>query len=96
MSDKKITRCQRCGKRLKKGGDNYRLECTIVADFNGYIDMSSAKTNGRQLLEEIETSGMTEAELQEQVYYVLKQKLCFDCRDEVMNFLKGYDGDEQR
>jgi hypothetical protein len=90
MSAKKIVRCQRCGKRLKRGGDNYRLECSIVADFDGYID-TSGQTSSERLIEEITSSGMTESELQEQVYYALKQKLCFDCRNAIVDFLKGYD-----
>lgn len=95
MPAKRIVRCQRCGKRLKKGGDNYRLECSLVADFDGYIDTSISKTNVEKIVGEIETSGMTEAELQEQVYFILRQKLCLDCRNEIVNFLKGYDSDER-
>ncbi len=96
MHRKKIARCGRCGKRLKRGGDNYRLECTIVADFDGYIDVPAGRKGIREIVEEIELSGMTEQELQEQVYYCLKGKLCLDCRNEIVNFLKGYDKDERR
>jgi hypothetical protein len=95
MTDKKIVRCQRCGKRLKKGGDNYRLACSIVADFDGYIDMSvNSPESVDEIAEEIMVSGMTEQELEEQVYYVLNQKLCRDCREEIIAFLKGTATDE--
>jgi hypothetical protein len=95
MKDKKIVRCQRCGKRLKKGGDNYRLACSIVADFDGYIDMSvSSFDSAEEIVEEIKVSGMTEKELEEQVYYALNQKLCRDCREEIIAFLKGTATDE--
>ena len=96
MSAKKIVRCQRCGKRLKKGGDNYRLECSIIADFDGYIDMSGKPGALEELIDEIAASDMTESELQEQVHFVLKQKLCFDCRNAIVDFLKGYEWDAQR
>jgi hypothetical protein len=95
MTEKKIVRCQRCGKRLKKGGDNYRLACSIVADFDGYIDMNvSSPGSVEELVEEIKISGMTEKELEEQVYYLLNQKLCRDCREEIIAFLKGTETDE--
>jgi hypothetical protein len=94
MSAGKISRCQRCGKRLKKGGDNYRLECSIVADFDGYIDASLDRSSIVELAEAIVLSGLTEEDLEEQVYFVIKQKLCRDCREEVVAFLKGYNQDE--
>lgn len=95
MAEKKITRCQRCGRRLKKGGDNYRLECIVASDFDGYINISSSKESIERLTEAIELSGLTEKELEEQVYYKLKQKLCLDCRNEIINFLKGFSANEQ-
>jgi hypothetical protein len=95
MTEKKIVRCQRCGKRLKKGGDNYRLACSIVADFDGYIDMNVSSSGSVEgIIEEIKISGMTEKELEEQVYYVLNQKLCRDCREDIIAFLKGTETDE--
>ena len=95
MPEKETSRCQRCGRRLKKGGNNYRLECSVMADFDGYIDAAAAKTPAEKIVEEIETSGMTEQELEEQVYFVLKQKLCSNCRDEIVEFLKGSDWHER-
>jgi len=94
MVEKKDARCHRCGQRLKKGGDNYRLDCTIIADFDGYIDNSTAQKGLNEAIEEIELSGLTEEELQEQVYLNIKQKLCFDCRNEIANYLKGISSDE--
>ncbi|OQX92370.1 MAG: hypothetical protein B6D58_03215 [candidate division Zixibacteria bacterium 4484_95] len=89
MNNKNKARCERCGKRLKKGGNNYRLECHIVSDFDGYLDASATKKSWQNIAKEIEQSGLTEKELEEQVYFKLEQKLCLDCRSEVINFLKG-------
>jgi hypothetical protein len=88
MRSKDKARCERCGKRLKKGGSNYRLECFIVSDFDGYLDISATKRDWQEIAKEIEYSGLTEEELEEQVYFKLEQKLCFDCRCDVINFLK--------
>ena len=93
MTAKKIVRCQRCGKRLKHGGDNYRLDCAIVADFDGYIENSLAGET-EEIIEEIELSELTETELDEQVCFMLKQKLCRECREEIVNFLKGFEPNE--
>jgi hypothetical protein len=89
MNIRKPIRCNRCGKRLKKGGDNYRLDCTLYADFDGYIDTGAGKSDFEEILTEIEESGMSESELEEQVYFNLKQILCFDCRTQIIEFLKG-------
>ena len=94
MTDKKNVRCYRCGKRLKKGGDNFRLECTITADFDGHIDTSVDRKGLEDVIEEIELSGLTEKELEEQVYFYLKRRMCLDCRNEIVNFLKGFDQNE--
>jgi len=91
MTDKKNVRCYHCGRRLKKGGDNYRLECTIVADFDGYIYTSDAPEDIEGMVEDIELSGLTGEELQEQVYYNLKRRLCHQCRDEIVKYMKGLD-----
>jgi hypothetical protein len=89
MNIRKPIRCSRCGKRLKKGGDNYRLDCTLYADFDGYIGTDAGKRDFEEILTEIEESGMSESELEEQVYFNLKQILCFDCRTQIIEFLKG-------
>ena len=94
VEKKTVVRCQRCGKRLKKGGDNYRLECIIASDFDGYINIASSKQSIIKLTDEIELSGLTEQELEEQVYFRLTQKLCHDCRNELVDFLKGYSENE--
>ena len=91
MSEKKAVRCGQCGKRLKKGGDNYRLECAIISDFDGYINIAATQKDIRELSNEIEQSGLTEQELQEQVYFELKQKLCLDCRSKIIKYLKRYE-----
>ena len=71
MSEKKAIRCGQCGKRLKKGGDNYRLECTVASDFDGNINVSAKQTDIQKICNDIEQSGLTEQELEEQVYFHL-------------------------
>jgi hypothetical protein len=89
MSEIKGNRCGLCGRRLRKGGDNYRIECTIVADFDGYLHISSDNAEIQKIIEDIEYSGLSERELEEQVYFHFKQKLCSECRHKTVNFLKG-------
>lgn len=88
MADKQAFRCGRCGKRLKKGGDNYRLQCIIASHFDGYLDVAAARRDPAELISEIAESGLAEDELTEQVYYRLEQLLCFDCRAKVVEYLK--------
>jgi hypothetical protein len=88
MADKQTFRCGRCGKRLKKGGDNYRLQCSVASHFDGYLDATATNRDSAELISEITESGLTEDELTEQVYYKLEQLLCFDCRVEVVEYLK--------
>lgn len=94
MNVKKAVRCQRCGKRLRKGGDNYRLECTIASDFDGYLSAASKKADIQEIIDDIEVSDLTEQELQEQVYFNCNHKLCFDCRNTVVDYLKGFGDNE--
>jgi hypothetical protein len=88
MVAKESSRCGRCGKRLKKGGDNYRLDCIIASHFDGYLDATAANREQADLLSEIAESGLSEDELTEQVYFKLEQLLCFDCRTEIVEYLK--------
>jgi hypothetical protein len=91
MAKKEAARCSRCGKRLRKGGDNYRLQCAIVSDFDGYLDMTVINKDWQEITRDITQSGLSEEELAEQVYFKLNQLLCFDCRNFVIDFLKGKD-----
>lgn len=88
MAIKEVSRCGRCGKRLKKGGDNYRLACTISSHFDGYLDATVANREPAELLSEIAESGLTGDDLTEQVYFKLEQILCFDCRSDIVEYLK--------
>jgi hypothetical protein len=88
MTAKENARCGRCGKRLKKGGDNYRLDCSVVSAFDGYLNNGEANRDPGEIIAEITESGITEDELTEQVYFELKQLLCFDCRNEIIEYLK--------
>jgi len=91
MADKKVLRCGRCDKRLRKGGDNYRLSCTIASDFDGYLDATAINRDPGELITEISESGLTADELNEQVYFKIEQLLCFECRANIVEYLKGKD-----
>jgi hypothetical protein len=88
MTVKETFRCERCGKRLKKGGDNYRLECTVASYFDGHLDTTAVNRDPGELISEIAESDLTADELTEQVYFKLEQLLCFDCRADVIEYLK--------
>jgi len=90
MNMKRVVRCGRCGKRLKKGGDNYRFSCAVISDFDGHISAGTDRSV-EDYVDMIESSDLSEQELEEQVYYKLDQVLCFECRNEIINFLKGYE-----
>jgi uncharacterized protein with PIN domain len=89
MSDRKMNRCARCGKRLRKGGDNFNFACTITADFDGYINISPGPGKIEKTIQDIELSGLTAPELEQQVYFDRRFKLCFDCRNEVEKIIRG-------
>jgi hypothetical protein len=91
MTIKENSRCSRCGKRLRKGGDNYRLDCTVVSNFDGHLDLTVVNRSPEELVAEIAESGLSEQELAEQVYFKLEQLICFDCRNAIIDFLKGKD-----
>lgn len=86
--------CERCGKRLRKGGDNFILDASLISDFDGYLDIFAENLSPEELVEQIEDSGLTERELEEQVHYHLRQKICQECRNSIISFLKGHDVDE--
>mgnify|MGYP000072065291 CR=1 FL=1 len=94
MSDDRKSRCERCGRRLRKGGDNYLLKVMIVSDFDGCLDPRILHESPAELIEQIEQSPLNEQELEEQVIYGLDQKICLECRNSIVAFLKGSEGDE--
>ena len=51
MSIKKPVRCELCSKRLKKGGDNYCLECSVISDFDGYINLSASQKDIQEIIQ---------------------------------------------
>ena len=91
MNMKKAATCSLCGKRLRKGGDNYRIECVIASDFDGYINMPANQADIQKLIDDINLSDLGEEELNEDVYFELKGKLCHSCRNEIVDFIKGRD-----
>ncbi len=93
MSDDRKSRCERCGRRLRKGGDNYRLKVTLVSDFDGYLDPAAFHKSPMEIIESIERSPLTARELEEQVIYDLDQKICQECRNSIVTFLKGSEND---
>ncbi len=94
MSIDRKRRCERCGRRLRKGGDNYLLKLAVVSDFDGYLDPKIWHKSPAELIEQIERSPLTEQELEEQVFFTLDKKICLECRNSIVTFLKGSEGDE--
>ena len=94
MEKRTTNRCDRCGKRLRKGGDNYNFACTITADFDGYINIRPGPGKVEQVIQDFELSGLTADELEQQVYFTRRFKLCFDCRNEVEKMIRGISGFE--
>jgi hypothetical protein len=80
-------RCARCGKRLKKGGVSYRLRAELISRFDGYIQDKGKDLD--ETLEKIESdvAGMSEEELEKQVYQKIEYIVCSSCRDEIERFL---------
>lgn len=84
-------RCHLCGKRFKKGGTRYRLNLEIISDFDGHIEDFSKKPDDylQKKVDEIleQTSGMTEEELEEEVYLKRNWLLCIGCRERFLRAL---------
>jgi len=96
MNKVKAIRCGRCGKRLRKGGDNYRFNCEIASDFDGHIQINPDKIEFENIIDDVVTSGKSSEELEEDVYFERKHKLCHPCRDEIVILIKELSNYEQR
>ncbi len=81
-------RCERCGKRIKKGAVAYRLKAELISSFDGYLSIKE-NTSMHDLLEELKDSfeGLSAKELEEQVYKLHEYMICTSCRDEIDRFL---------
>ncbi len=92
MADSKKLRCARCGIRFKKGGVSYRLKAELVSHFDGYIDVSGKKGLG-EIIDKIndDLSGLSEKEIEKQVYQKFEYIVCPVCRDEIEGFLNTED-----
>jgi hypothetical protein len=86
-------RCARCGKRLKKGGIYYRLNAELISSFDGHIQVDE-KIDLEERIKEIEekVEGLTEREMEEQVYKRFDYYICSVCRDTIDTFLEPGDG----
>jgi uncharacterized protein Yka (UPF0111/DUF47 family) len=82
-------RCSRCGKRLKKGGAFYKLSAELISSFDGYIQVDEKENLAERIKEmEQEVDGLTEKEMEEQVYKKYDYYVCPACRDEIDTFLE--------
>ncbi len=84
-------RCDFCSRRFKKGGTRYRIKIEVVSDFNGYLEDWSKKPkdflqkNIEKTLED--TKGMTEKEIEEQIYLKREFLCCVRCREKLLGYL---------
>jgi hypothetical protein len=82
-------RCARCGKRRKKGGTFYRLRAELISSFDGYIQFDETADMKEKIKEvEREVEGLTEKEMEEQIYKRFDYYICPVCRDEIDTFLE--------
>jgi hypothetical protein len=92
LPEKAKLRCDLCGKRFKKGGTRYRINLEVVSDFDGYIEDFSKKPDDylQEKVEKIleQTQGMTEQELEEEVYLKRNWLVCVSCRERFLRALK--------
>ncbi len=93
-SAKTKLRCHLCGTRFKKGGTRYRLNLEIISDFDGHIEDFSKKPDDylQKKMDEIleQTSGMTEEELEEEVYLKRNWLVCVACRERFLRTLMKF------
>jgi hypothetical protein len=87
-------RCDRCGKRFKKGQTRYRINIEVISDFDGYIEDFSKKPQDflEKKIQMIikETEELTEKELEEEVYLKRQGLICVNCREEFLKLLKRF------
>jgi len=84
-------RCQRCGKRFKKGGLKYHLKAELISDFDGYLSVpySHRKDYAQEIKDTVEAlKGKSGKELEEEVYRKFEFLLCVDCKKRLVSFLK--------
>ncbi len=92
MNEISKKRCARCGKRIKKGGACYRFSAEIMADFDGYINITPNKEMRDSLREiEMRMKELSEKELLDQVHKEFEYLVCLSCRDDIDNFLQPGD-----
>jgi hypothetical protein len=93
---KQRLRCDICGKRFKKGQTRYRINVEVISDFDGYIEDFSKKPHDylEKKIGKIikETEGLTEKELEEEVYLKRHGLICVNCREEFLKLLKKFMG----
>jgi hypothetical protein len=75
--------CGICGKRLRKGGNNYRMKLEIISDFDGHLSVpyDENRKYEDEMKELIDKLGDIPAEeLEEEVYYGKELLICAQCR----------------
>src|SRR3989304_2839454 len=89
MAARDKNRCARCGKRIKKGGTFYRLKAELISSFDGHITVDQ-KQDIKDLIEKTkaELEGLSEEEIEAQVYKSFDYFVCPGCRDEIAGFLR--------
>jgi hypothetical protein len=83
-------RCARCGKRLKKGGPAFRLKAELISHYDGYIRVNPNNDIGQTLDKtNADLEGLTEEEIEKQVYQKFEYIICVSCRDEMERYLQA-------
>ena len=92
MSETEKLRCARCGKRIKKGGLSYRIKAELISHFDGYIAQNQKETMSEFLTRlDTDLEGLSEEQLEKQIYHKIEYIACPACRDEIEDFLKTED-----
>ena len=95
MIEKEKARCTRCGKRFKKGGVRYRIKTELISHFDGHlaINQNESMSEMRSKLGS-DLDGLTEEQLEKQIYYKIEYLVCPVCRDEIEKYLDVKEGEE--
>jgi len=89
MNDKEKTRCARCGKRIKKGGVCYQVKTELISHFDGHLSTSQHESMSEILAHlDSDLDGLTEDQLEKQIYHKIEYLACPVCRDEIEKFLE--------
>ena len=83
------SRCARCGKRIKKGGQSYRLKAELISHFDGYMQFNKKEGLEAQIAQlNKEMENMSAEDIERHVYEKFEYIICPGCRDEILDFLR--------